>query len=418
MQNHPVRRKLMMNGLATLRVALLALGLVAASGYAASVGRSTPSLVPSAAPQAPDSMIGYSVVAPAMARLQQTNWMIWEYSDEQALNDGTGEYGPVAHVFPLDQLGTMGMGKFNVAKTASPLVGLIFVDNLLPNTTSLPTTYLNLHLSVGMNCLYVRHETAAPAGTKWHAYVLPAQPGDVPCAHVQPGTPELVVKASQAGGVGRGRGGFTHQVDYPAVARFHEGTDGVKGHSPVPTLGIKCYDRWCMILPTGIDSLPLSHAGVHKGERAWHVRGWHDEQHLAEPDAAGKLHPNWNFVASVVPDSQLGKWKVADYVHERLVARIHIEPNQAASSKYMRRKHLTEGDNLIYIQTRDATGKTWFGRLVNSKAQSYALTSVIRTDHAGHPVPPTARFKWTLTDEDEWVGCDTGCCYIRLLDGP
>jgi hypothetical protein len=417
MQYRARRGRITRPGMTTLRALTLALGLVTASGYAVSAGRSAPIPAPIAAPQGADSMIGYGVIAPAMARMNQKNWMIWEYSDEQGLIDGTGEYGPVAHVFPLDELGTMDMTKFNVTKVAAPLVGLVFVDDLLPKTSKLPKTYLDLQLAVGMNCLYLRHDAASPAQKNWHAYMLPAQPGDLPCPHVQPATPELVVKTVQASGPGRGTS-FNHPADYPAVARFHEGTDGVKGHPPVPILGLKCYDRWCMVLPNRIDSLPLSHAGVHKGERNWHVRGWHDEQHLAEADAAGKLHPNLHFVASIVPDAQLGNWKVADFVQERLVARIHVEPNQAQSAKYTARKHLTPGDNLIYIQTRDATGKAWFGRLVNSRGESYPLSKVIRTDHAGHPVPATARFKWTATDEDQWVGCDTGCCYIGLHDGP
>jgi hypothetical protein len=100
-----------------------------------------------------------------------------------------------------------------------------------------------------------------------------------------------------------------------------------------------------------------------------------------------------------------------------LVADIYLTTPPPPGSKYATKWHMAKGDNYIFLKhdpaaTRDV-GWSGFLRhsLIHVPGDQFDL-DVMRHDHSPLHVVGTARLAWSPTDEDGWVRCDEGCCYI------
>ena len=67
----------------------------------------------------------------------------------------------------------------------------------------------------------------------------------------------------------------------------------------------------------------------------------------------------------------------------------------------------------------DSTGVTWYAKLVaaNDSAQAnpkyLCVTWRGAKPNAPH-IPGSVRWRWSITDEGEWVRCTQGCCEVLL----
>jgi hypothetical protein len=383
-----------------------------------------------------------------MAKLGWSHYRIWEYNDEQRLNNGNGVYGPIAHIFASDALGGMTLNTFNAAASMGKLVGILFINPQLGSALryplgrqiaatipaaalggpisptqvaaaatalglpQLPTTYSQLSLSWGYNCVYLRHNGQGQK-ENWKAYVVPARISGHPCPAAHATAPEIPVIAAQFAG-------FTAHADYPAVARFHEGTQGQMPNMPL--FGLKCARAWCFVMPgAGADTLPRFFANARPTAVNWQVPGWQDFQHLANwnPNPPSPhLDPDWGFHAAIVADRSLGQYTLATFkaagqrnrwIH---VATIHVDDTPPPATKYHTKWRLKSGNSEMYL--RWETGG-WNGILIVGNTGTAADTvplSVFRKDHSPHDVPGTAKWRWVEKDEEVWVRCSQGCCKV------
>jgi hypothetical protein len=322
-----------------------------------------------------------------------------EYTDDQSFMGANKEaYGPPALIAPAPDLNNHQSDA--AFQGGAVLVGYVYV---VPMAGALPATYTDLKLSYGHNCLYLRHESGA-----FKAYVVPQTttcgtytPNPAHQLNVQPITSNA----------------FPGHPNIPPVARFHEGNKGQS--AGVPFLGLKCGDKWCLILPQTVND-PVSewvppHAGVHNERRTWAVYGWNDTQHLAvRNQGAGGLKRS-NMRVSVVAVPNLGDIKVMHYEQGfQHVATVFWRG--APSDKYATTWHYGRGHNEIFIRKKQ--NQDWEAEIRHTRyilgipiITNVTTVPVHRRDHNA-PVPATARFLWTVTDEDLWIGCDDGCCRV------
>lgn len=335
------------------------------------------------------------------------------FTDDQGLMDNSGQPGPHAYVAPADGLKML---RNAAAFTDLTYVGFVWIkpDEIVGGT--LPDNYLNLLLNPtrdGVTCMYLRWN-----GKVFDAYMVAA--AAVPCPDKPDVTDSQKLEVRAAPNPPNWASGSEEdQADrIPPVARFHEGNKhGVKG---IPLIGIRCGGKWCMLLPRDhdvpatVDTANLAHKGYKKNGKTWEVHGWHDVQHLSEPTTAPRKFTFTNHDASIVATESLGSydWTVPVPRH---AATIHF-PNDPTGS-YAGLWHYLKGDNDLYVW-KDAAGK-WQGYIQNEKGPWYHKTTYIisvNVDqvHKGTNPPATARFRWSNQDEDVWVECETGCCYVSL----
>jgi hypothetical protein len=356
----------------------------------------------------------------AMAILTRFNWQQNEsplFTDDQQLHKSQTEFGQYAWIVPSPLLDTMSTF---LSETDGVLVALLNVDKDDP--ANLPTTYQNLQLSKGLNCIYLKRVGSVASG-----YVLPAiDPAPAPpaplCpAHYSNATPLTISVVKFAA---------FKETDIPAVARFHEGANAHLKMDNAPFFGMKCFDAWCQFLPNGVTAAATPQSSEGMG-RVYAVTGFGDAQHVAMPadDAAAAAGPppttprllkSDNMSAWIVPDPNLGSWHKEDYLADyRHVATVKFA--NGPKSKYSSRWHFEpHTENHIYIKAVDIAANKWIGYVLR---RTYFLgipmplirrikLDVTRDDHSGMTVPPTARFRWNPLDEDIWVMCDDGCCKV------
>jgi hypothetical protein len=202
--------------------------------------------------------------------------------------------------------------------------------------------------------------------------------------------------------------------DYPPVARFIEGNSGRT------LIGVMCTNRWCVVGPHSIGSIPNS---AHQGATSIPttkqavVKGWFDDQILGVPDATPKYKIHRQVRASLIPDAALEGLKINDFkMGYRSVAVAYFSAPPPGTSKYATKFHFHQGVNTIEMKAElDASmpgGLKWIARI---NGDPYAF-KVDRMDHSSSGLtglPGTARFRWNDLDEDVWVGCDIGCCLVN-----
>jgi len=79
--------------------------------------------------------------------------------------------------------------------------------------------------------------------------------------------------------------------------------------------------------------------------------------------------------------------------------------------------HLKQGHNYIFLSHDQTKGKNdgWTGIVSENltlRPGKFWDLKVVRMDHAPLHVLGTARLAWSETDEDGWVRCEEGCCYL------
>jgi hypothetical protein len=327
-----------------------------------------------------------------MVQLGRLPWMIPEAHDEQPLPDGGGKYGPKAYIFASPYIdGFRTNAQFFEHGTRGVLVAVVYVN--APVNAALPTTYRNLQLSGGVNCVWL--SLTRPAGVDtWRAYVTPATVSDSTCAEPTPPPTLLAVRRTTS---------FPNHADYPPVARFSEAQGGQ------PLLSTKCVRGWCEIGPSAFLSkaalIPVTVASA----RETRVKGWHDEQQLAVDAGGGVMLPGP--YATVRPVRNLEGRSAASFRSQWVrVATIHFSTAPTAGTTYAN-WGLRAGSNhldLILFEGR------WVGRIVRADGSIRYWPHVQRHVHHDAPVPGTARFRWTAADEGVWVLCGQACC---LVDG-
>lgn len=321
-----------------------------------------------------------------------------EYTDDQAfMGDNKQIYGPAAFIAPAQDLNNHTSD--NSFQASPVLAGYVFI---LPGQAPLPSTYTDLRLNYGHNCVYLWH-----TGGAFRAYVV-APTGTCGAYTANPADQLNVLAIASAA--------FPGHPNIPPVARFHEGNKGQT--AGVPFLGMKCGDKWCLVLPQAQPGQNVSewsppHAGVHNNLKTWAVYGWNDSQHLAVRNPMGLMRSTMR--ASVVADTNLGNLTEAHFAQGfQHVATVFF--TGGTSDKYRDSWHYDRGHNEVFL--RKNNDGSWKAEI---RRRRYVLgipwgwwvtpASVDRRDH-GVPIPATARFLWTVSDEDLWIECDDGCCRV------
>ena len=326
------------------------------------------------------------------------------YTDDQKLRDDLGGYGPHAYITPSVSLKT----KKTIADFATPqLVGFVFVEPSQIAASGLPNTYKDLRLAGGVNCLFLQQ-----TGGNFAAYVtntsncLTAVPN-----LAQPLSVQAIPNPSAFSG-----GSETDQADrIPPVARFHEATKlRVEG---APILGLRCGSKWCLMMApnSGLQEEQPPHSGEHQDVRTWAIHGWSDAQHLALLTTGGPIVRS-DLRASIIPDPDLSThvWdaNISADGHGgdgQFVATVRFKG--APVGRYLNNWHFKDGVNKLYVW-RDPSG-AWKGEIQNKSGLTTKYTKVyVDQRHVGTNPPWTARFRWDPNDEEIWVACAGGCCYV------
>ena len=328
-----------------------------------------------------------------IVRMADLPWFIPEYHDEQPLSDGGTGLGPTAYMFASPYLsGFTSQEQFQAHGAMGVLSALVHVE--APPSTTLPTTYKNLHLQPGMNCVYIAYVPGATAPGPWYSRVVHPAPGKACDRNAyNAGTDGGNLPVLRTSIVG-----MDHK-DFPPVARFGEGSLGE------PLLGIKCLDAWCEVAPSS--AVAYRPPGTTVPGREGKIKGWHDEQILTE-QVGGVLKPS-SVRAALIPVHGLDNLTEADFQSDwQDVATIEIKAaNPPLGSKYYR-WGLRKGKNRL--QVRSVPGK-WVARLFPADGSPAVDWNIIdREPHFDAAVPGTARWRMSILDDGAWVPCGTACC--------
>lgn len=331
------------------------------------------------------------------------------FTDDQKFILNANDYGPHAYVAPSTDLGSWTRS----ADFSTPrLVALAYVDQQPAAPGGLPAAYTALLLSAGANCVYLHY-----AGTSFTAYVEPAT---TPCSTSYAPNPARALPVEPVTNPSWDSGSEQQQADnVPPVARFHEARGA--GNSRYALMGVRCGNRWCLIQPkTAVTEENDAHQGDHQDRRGWSIKGWSDQQHLAIANATGGLMPS-SLKAAIYPEDDL-KTKTfpmppagsrpGDAQHAATIV-VRGKPLDAYDDKW----HLRSGNNSLFLW-KDSSG-AWHGEIQNKKWLGLVTNHIpvqVERLHAGSNPPATARLLWSATDEDLWVACDGGCCYVTAFN--
>jgi hypothetical protein len=311
---------------------------------------------------------------------------------------GAGEYGPTVAIFAT----TLG----SAAPThTNPVVAVVWTVG-----GGYPALGIQMQpgQQYGINCLYLFDSSVGQ-----NAKMVGPVSQDVKCSDAtitnQAGTPLWVLASSP-------------NSDVPAVARWDYDSSAKLNY-----VGIKCGDAWCEI---GRDnsikvSSIMTPSAVTNSALApvLSVKGWYDQQLLADPVGSGlKIS---DVTGTLIPAPGLGALVDSNFVSFREVAtaivdkpyKMDLEPGENTVS-------LCKGDLVTCAQgdpsvggppTRNPGG--WWARIKSVSASGLAKTTyhcVIYTEHTtfGATAPGTARWRWVDNDEHMWMRCSTGCCEV------
>lgn len=288
-----------------------------------------------------------------------------------------------------------------------------------------------------------------------HAYTAVIQPADSPaqCAHRLPPS-FLTESAMQSQGLQvhatpisalaspqlleretRPRGGVLGLADVSA-ARW----DGDFGHGGRSQhISVRCGDAWCDVMPIDAagpvpdlvpaalrDSMP---AALRESAPArTELKGWYDQQYLAERDPAD--------TSRLVPGRVLGTYAPVDSLADRpkeafdvwrIVGYIHLD---GPSPVYKAKLNLSEGVNEVYMirgrrpddvalggtctpprPSQGYVNEEWWVKIRAADGQEMMYCSFRHPHPATSPMfPGLARWRWLDEDEETWQRCPEGCC--------
>ena len=331
--------------------------------------------------------------APAITYLSSLPWEIPEYHDEQRLPDGNGGFGPMAYIYASPALGGFtSLGQFAAHGDRGVLVGIVSLVQTMPGE-AIPATYTDLGLGWGLNCIYLSYRATGPQETRWHGYVTNSGTApNTPCSRTNNPKP-LEAHATRQAPYGL--------KDNIPVARFSDTMAGT------PLLGVACVDAWCEIGPNAKDARPTEELGGPK----LRIKGWHDEQLLAESDGSGGLKPSTR--ATIVPHDAIDELQLSDFAEWVEIADIRLKQDPPTTSKYYK-WGLRKGKNVLELRmvgtTFEAQVTSWAGGVRVTRPWEFIEP---RHPHEDAAVPGTARFRWTIADEGIWVPCGQGCCKVE-----
>lgn len=347
-----------------------------------------------------------------------------EYHDCQRFPLGAGKrYGPLVAIFARESLNFHHQRIFDLVDQGTP-VRAVAVGVIL----SYDGDYDWLGIKWGFNCLYMWAEKTSESAFRRRAAIARVEeeqqclePVDTSSLASQP---RLLVHERRPDDV-------LTRVDYPEVARWD--WDPV-AHKQYAAIG--CVDSWCEISREGLNpsaqhdhpTLPLP------AKRIVRIKGWYDEQRLADVDAAeptglgatpvvGTIMPVPNLAELVEGDFAPGKWPTV--AHSWL---------RGALPKYQTTLNMGPGSlqagNLNAIAfckgTREACGipadeattvkctngaDPWWAR-ITSTSGAVRHRCVIRRMHPGVVIPGIVRWRWAIDDERGWIACPGGCCEV------
>lgn len=334
------------------------------------------------------------------AELQQlgfAKWSIPEYHDEQrfpvwdansaSASNRRGDlskatFGPVVNIYASPSLDDFTQDWQLIEHgERGLLVAVVFVDDSGP--TPLPESYARLHLRRGMNCLWLSH----PTPDAWNGSISRDSVGT--CARGLPAGmyAPLTVRRPQSGGP---------VTDYPPVARFSE---SVEGH---PLLGVKCLNGWCEF-GTNTEPWTVASISVATTMPVRQIRGWYDEQWLAQSDNTGVLRPL--MYAAVFPAKNVATHKLKEYEDDQVPAGVVFLSNDPpAGSKYAH-WGLHKGVNKLFIQLRN---NQW--SMIVGDGKTPVTLNAHRMLHLDAGVPATARWRYVSLDDGMWFPCGQACC--------
>ena len=375
-----------------------------------------------------------------------------EYHDEGRLPAGQDEkgrlLGPQAFIYASPFLDGINRAGQIYEQEMPGLLAAIVIVQRGPDET-LPQTYSSLHLQFGINCVWL-HLPHPPNGRKdfvgnvtqlpFEAYVSQTDT-KTSCRKAWMGNKSLPNNFSVGGITTSPVQGplavvavhldhWTRFSDYPAVARFDTDRSG-----NFPVLAFKCLDAFCEVLPATVQAAGVLNQQAYKAVRTpfelkrgnetrpvWNVpdsappgrpdirvrviKGWHDEQVLAERSDGAIWRP-LGPLARIEPVPEAARYDSSTFEDTWLpVAIITIaRPFTDTTNKYYR-WGLREGRNELWM--RHANGK-WAVELRRGD-QHIPWIFVKRMRHFDAGVPATARFRWTGIDDGVWVPCGEACC--------
>jgi hypothetical protein len=330
--------------------------------------------------------------------------------------------------------------RFIVGKSYGPLVAIFAHDSLDSLYYSTPDSsaeftgaaaeiysydgdYTPLRIRQGFNCLYLRQ-----AHTRWEAILTYAGTHEKACLGRPTGGVQLNVIAQKP---------MPHGDDYPPVARWDWDPANETQY-----ISIRCGNEWCEVgrsdlhpsEPHAAAEIPaepvpdFATTAANEQDRVTRIKGWYDEQTLAEVGATGlKLS---GVRGTVFPHPLLERMKdVADYAQKwRPVAYVRLDRQ---SDTYKSKLNLEKGLNRIYecygdfAQCRGRGSSVpeppceagadhqWWAKIVSAE-QSTEYRCVHRRVHAGIPyIPGVVRWRWDEHDEKLWIRCPQGCCTVN-----
>jgi hypothetical protein len=360
---------------------------------------------------------------PEALSLARMYFDIPEYHDEGRLPAGSDAggalLGPLAGIYASPFLhGFTRAAQISEQGKPGVLAGIVVVQMNKWETT-VPQTYRNLRLDVGVNCVWL----FTTNGVKFEAFVSHPDAGKEcdrtvglqggPALKPNDGIlPVVAVRFVRLPG----------HAAYPAAARFDTNVNGD------PILAFKCLNAFCEI---GVST----HAEVRRTggavrptppEESWKlsptlnaqvgqapqrvrvavVKGWQDQQALAIRDDKFVWRPS-DVTATIIPHPALPTYDADTFnLRWKQVATIRIAGVVPTNSKYYK-WGLRQGDNAVWFQF---DGNAWKAEIRRPGGSATPWRYMKRTVHYDISVPPIVRFRWTGADDGVWAPCGNACC--------
>jgi hypothetical protein len=336
-----------------------------------------------------------------------------EFHDCQRFIMGTGNdtYGPLVAIFANHLLDSLYPAQFD--STAAP------VGEAAAEIYSYDGAYDPLFIRQGFNCLYLNQ---TPTG--WDAVISWVGSDESGCLEPPKNGEQLAVIPKKPMKDGK---------DYPAVARWD--WDPVNHRQYI---SIRCGEEWCevghagfatsKVLSGGLPNDPVPSLGTalpNERARVVLIKGWYDEQYLAE-GASGGLKPS-ALRGTAYPHPMLDRMKSeADFMGGwKPVAYVLLDQN---SGPYQSKLNLEQGLNRIFYchgafsdcqsdqptpACPSAADHQWWAKIVPDGSQHAEYRCVTRRTHPnGDEIPGAVRWRWDENDEKLWVRCPQGCCTV------
>lgn len=342
-----------------------------------------------------------------------------EFHDcQRFISKSAGEmhYGPLVAIFANHLLDSLFTGQFEpTSAEAEQAAGEIY---------SYDGAYDPLFIRQGFNCLYL----VKPPGGVWQAYIAPVGNNEKACLTRQRGKQLTVVPKKL----------MREEKDVPPVARWDYDTVNQRQY-----IGIKCGGEWCEIGHAGFETSAGHRPSILRDEpsgvvgpapasstekdRVVLVKGWYDEQYLAE-GTTGDLRP-MHVRGTAFPHPMLDRLKnVSDFSVKWILSAYLLLDSDPGP--YKSKLNLDQGVNRMYLcegAFKDCPGvppgtkepkcpqgadHRWWAKIISAGGDS-VYRCVHRRIHSGEEIPGAVRWRWKEDDETMWVRCPQGCCTVN-----